>query len=78
MCQIVSDKSWMQKPAKQYSLGTLPKLYDLQKKKFIVSRNVCFFEERFDHFDDEVKPVPADLASIFPDADEGQMYLGRC
>ena len=51
------------------------KLYDLQKKKFIVSRNVCFFEERFDHFDDEVKPVPADLASIFPDADEEVMQV---
>ena len=48
------------------------KLYDLEKKKFVVSRDVQFFEQNFDHFDD-IKPkdaVQADMRSIFPDADQ--------
>ena len=48
------------------------KLYDLEKKKFVVSRDVQFFEQNFDHFD-EIKPkdaVQADMRSIFPDADQ--------
>ena len=28
------------------------KLYDLEKKKFVVSRDVQFFEDNFDHFKD--------------------------
>ena len=47
------------------------KLYDLEKK-FVVSRDVQFFEQNFDHFDD-IKPkdaVQADMRSIFPDADQ--------
>ena len=48
------------------------KLYDLEKKKFVVSRDVQFFEQNFDHFD-EIKlkdAVQADMRSIFPDADQ--------
>lgn len=46
------------------------KLYDLEKKKFIVSRNVQFFEENFDHCDEKVKSDDAgqaDLKFIYPD-----------
>ena len=45
------------------------KLYDLEKKKFIVSRNVQFFEGNFDHSDEKVKSDDAgqaDLKFIYP------------
>ena len=48
------------------------KLYDLEKK-FIVSRNVQFFEENFDHSDKKVKPDDAgqaDLRLIYPDMNQ--------
>lgn len=44
------------------------KLYDLGKKKFVVSRDVQFFEDNFDHFKDG---PPEDMKSIFPDMNEG-------
>ena len=44
------------------------KLYDLEKKKFVVSRDVQFFENNFDHFKDG---PPVDMKSIFPDMNEG-------
>ena len=49
------------------------KLYDLEKKKFIVSRNVQFFEENFDHSDEKVKSDDAgqaDLKFIYPDMNQ--------
>ena len=47
------------------------KLYDLEKKRFIVSRDVQFFEENFDHFDDQSKDeAQTDLSSIFPDVNQ--------
>ena len=49
------------------------KLYDLEKKKFIVSRNVQFFEENFDHCDEKVKSDDAgqaDLKFIYPDMNQ--------
>ena len=49
------------------------KLYDLEKKKFIVSRDVQFFEENFDHFHEKAKSddaSQADLRSIFPDMNQ--------
>ena len=48
------------------------KLYDLEKK-FIVSRDVQFFEENFDHFHEKAKSddaSQADLRSIFPDMNQ--------
>ena len=33
------------------------KLYDLEKETFVISRNVKFFEDRFDHFDNNTEPV---------------------
>ena len=33
------------------------KLYDLEKETFVISRNVKFFEDRFDHFDDNTELV---------------------
>ena len=44
------------------------KLYDLEKKKFVISRDVQFFEDNFDHFKDG---PPVDMKSIFPDMNEG-------
>ena len=44
------------------------KLYDLEKKKFAISRDVQFFEDNFDHFKDG---PPVDMKSIFPDMNEG-------
>ena len=49
------------------------RLYDLEKKKFIVSRNVQFFEENFDHSDEKVKSDDAgqaDLKFIYPDMNQ--------
>ena len=49
-------------------------MYDLEKKKFIVSRNVQFFEENFDHSDEKVKSDDAgqaDLKFIYPDMNQG-------
>ena len=49
------------------------KLYDLEKKKFIVSRNVQFFEENFDHSEEKVKSDDAgqaDLKFIYPDMNQ--------
>ena len=47
------------------------KLYDLEKKKFVVSRDVQFFEENFAHFDDQSKDeAQTDLMSIFPDVNQ--------
>ena len=48
------------------------KLYDLEKKKFVVSRDVQFFEQNFDHFEKirSKDAVQADMGSIFPDADQ--------
>ena len=44
------------------------KLYDLEKKKFVISRDVQIFEENFDHFKDG---PPVDMKIIFPDMNEG-------
>ena len=44
------------------------KLYDPEKKKFVVSRDVQFFEDNFDHFKEG---HPVDMKSIFPDMNEG-------
>ena len=44
------------------------KLYDLEKKKFVVSRDVQFFEDNFDHFKEGPQ---VDMKSIFPDMNEG-------
>ena len=49
------------------------KLYNLEKTKFIVSRDVQFFEENFDHF--EKKAISdddgqADVRFIFPDMNQ--------
>ena len=44
------------------------KLYDLEKKNFVVSRDVQFFEDNFDHFKEG---PPVDMKSIFPDMNEG-------
>ena len=41
-----------------YSPGV--KGYDLEKKKFVVSRDVQFFEKKFDHFDEKAKSDDAD------------------
>ena len=49
------------------------KLYDLEKKKFIMSRNVQFFEENFDHSDEKDKSDDAgqaDLKFIYPDMNQ--------
>ena len=49
------------------------KLYDLEKRKFVVSRDVQFFEENFDHFDEKDKSDDADQADlrfIFPDMNQ--------
>ena len=49
------------------------KLYDLEKKKFIVGRNVQFFEENFDHSNEKAKPGDAgqaDLRFIYPDMNQ--------
>ena len=49
------------------------KLYDLERKKFIMSRNVQFFEENFDHSDEKVKSDDAgqaDLKFIYPDMNQ--------
>ena len=49
------------------------KLYDLEEKKFIVSRDVQFFEENFDHFHEKAKSEDAsqaDLRSIFPNMNQ--------
>ena len=49
------------------------KLYDLEKKKFIVSRDVPFFEENFDRFHEKGKSDDAgqaDLRSIFPNMNQ--------
>ena len=43
------------------------KLYDLEKKKFVVSRDVQFFEDNFDHFKEG---PPVDMKSIFPEMNE--------
>ena len=43
------------------------KLYDLEKK-FVVSRDVQFFEDNFDHFKEG---HPVDMKSIFPHMVEG-------
>ena len=59
------------------------KLYDLEKKKFIVSRNVQFFEENFDHSEEKVKSDDAgqaDLKFIYPDMNQVvvvNLYLTR-
>ena len=57
-----------------YPLGVKGyKLYDLEKKSFIVSRDVKFLEENFDHFEEEIKSKEAaqvDLKIIFPDVNE--------
>ena len=44
------------------------KLYDLEKNQFVVSRDVQFFEDNFDHVKEG---SPVDLKSIFPDMNEG-------
>ena len=44
------------------------KLYDLEKNQFVVSRDVQFFEDNFDHVKEG---SPVDLKSIFPDVNEG-------
>ena len=44
------------------------KLYDLEKKKFVVSRDVQFFEDNFDHFREG---PPVDTKSIFLDMNKG-------
>ena len=44
------------------------KLYDLEKKKFVVSRDVQFFEDNFDHFKEG---PPGEMKRIFPDMNEG-------
>ena len=44
------------------------KLYDLEKKKFVLSRDVQFFEDNFDHFKEG---PPVDMKSIFLDMNEG-------
>ena len=50
------------------------KLYDLEKKKFIISRNVHFLEENFDH-SDEVKSDDAGQADLkFIDRDMNHEY----
>ena len=49
------------------------KLYDLEKKSFVVSRDVTFFEQNFDHFEEEIKSkeaVKLDLSNMFPKVDE--------
>ena len=49
------------------------KLYDLEKKSFVVSRDVTFFEQNFDHFEEEIKSkeaVKLDLSDVFPKVDE--------
>ena len=49
------------------------KLYNLEKTKFIVSRDVQFFEENFDHFDKKAisdDDVQADVRFIFPDMNQ--------
>ena len=55
------------------------KLYDLEKKKkFVVSRDVHFFEDNFDHFKEGPR---VDMKSIFPDMIEGsesQMSNVKC
>ena len=61
------------KAHKAIFVGCLPgvkgyKLYDLEKKKFVVSRDVQFFEDNFDHFKEG---PPVDMKSIFPDMNEG-------
>ena len=43
------------------------KLYDLEKKKFVISRDVQFFEDNFDHFKDGPH---VDMKCIFPDMNE--------
>ena len=48
------------------------KLYDLEKK-FIVSRDVQFFEEDFSHFDGKIESddaIKGDLRNIFPDVNQ--------
>ena len=55
------------------------KLYDLEKKKFVVSRDVQFFEQTFDHFD-KIKSkdaVQAYIRSVFPDADQGSESVAQ-
>ena len=49
------------------------KVYDLEKKKFVVSQDVQFFEKKFDHFDEKAKSADADYADlrfIFPDMNQ--------
>ena len=49
------------------------KLYNLEKKSFIVSRDVTFFEQNFDHFEEEIKSkeaVKLDLSNVFPKVDK--------
>ena len=64
------------KARKSISVGYPPgvkgyKLYDLEKKKFVVGRDVQFFEQNFDHFKIKSKDaVQADMRSLFPDADQ--------
>ena len=36
------------------------KAYDLEKKKFVVSREVQFFEKKFDHFNKKAKSADSD------------------
>ena len=53
-------------------------MYDLEKKKFIVSRNVQFFEENFDHSDEKVKSDDAgqaDLRFIYPYMNQENTFL---
>ena len=56
MFQIVSAESLMLKPTKQSLLDILlvSRVYDLDKE-FVVSRDVQFFEKKFDHFDEKPK-----------------------
>ncbi|KAK3749555.1 hypothetical protein QZH41_007287 [Actinostola sp. cb2023] len=49
------------------------KLYDLEKKKFVVSRNVQFLEDKLDHFvkkSESDNTIHTDLNSFSPDMDE--------
>ena len=53
----------MLKPTKQSFLDNYcpgVKGYDLEKKKFVVTRDVQFFEKKFDHFYEKAKSDDAD------------------
>lgn len=59
------------------------KLYDLEKGSFVISRNVKFFENRFDHFNDKMSksgtdhflPISSDVPQVLDEDPVGPEHI---